>query len=191
MPDAAATSVAQSDAFAAKGLAPLTLVLGGARSGKSTYAEGLLARHPAPIYIATGEAGDGEMDERIRLHRARRGVTWRTVEAPLDLAGALQIEAIPGRALLVDCLTLWVSNLMGAGRDVEREGDHLIAALAGLRAPVVFVSNEVGLGIVPDNALARRFRDEAGRLNQKIAAACQRVVFVAAGLPLVMKDQSE
>ena len=169
----------------------MTLVLGGARSGKSAYAEGLLAHHPAPVYVATAEAGDGEMEERICQHRARRGVTWRTVEAPLDLAGALQTEATPGRALLVDCLTLWVSNLMGADRDADREGERLIAVLAGLRAPVVFVSNEVGLGIVPDNALARRFRDHAGRLNQIVAAACQRVVFVAAGLPLVMKDQDK
>ncbi|HEY1720475.1 MAG TPA: bifunctional adenosylcobinamide kinase/adenosylcobinamide-phosphate guanylyltransferase [Magnetospirillaceae bacterium] len=189
MPDAAATSVAQSDVFVAANLAPLTLVLGGARSGKSTYAESLLAGHPAPIYLATGQAGDGEMAERIRLHRERRGAAWRTVEAPFDLAGAVQVEAQPGHAILVDCLTLWISNLMGAARDIEGESARLVAALGGLRAPVVFVSNEVGLGIVPDNALARQFRDHAGRLNQRIAAACQRVVFVAAGLPLVLKDQ--
>ena len=194
MPDAAATSVAQSDGFVAgrpapQALAPLTLVLGGARSGKSAYAESMLAGYPAPVYLATGEARDGEMADRIRLHRERRGAAWRTVEAPLDLVGALKAAAQPGSAVLVDCLTLWVSNLMGASRDVDAEGARLVSALAGLGAPVVFVANEVGLGIVPDNALAREFRDHAGRLNQHLAAVCQRVVFVAAGLPLVLKDQ--
>jgi adenosylcobinamide kinase/adenosylcobinamide-phosphate guanylyltransferase len=196
VPDAAATTVAQTDPTMAGRLAPLTLapsmlVLGGARSGKSAYAESLFAGHPAPVYLATGESRDDEMAARIRLHRERRGAAWRTVEAPLDLMDVLRAEAVPGRAVLVDCLTLWIANLMEAARDVDGEGERLAALLPSLAAPVVFVANEVGLGIVPDNALARRFRDHAGRLNQRIAAACPRVVFIAAGLPLVLKDQTK
>lgn len=168
-----------------------TLVLGGARSGKSAHAEALIASLGAPeaIYIATGAAGDAEMAARIAAHRARRGPMWTTIEAPLDLAAAL-LEA-DTRPALVDCLTLWVSNLMHVGRDVAAEGERLCAALAAASAPVVLVSNEVGLGIVPDNALARAFRDEAGRLNQRVAACCARVVFVAAGLPLTLKNEIE
>ena len=188
MPDAAATIVAKTRSVSAP-LAPLTLILGGARSGKSAYAETLLAGHPLPVYLATAEAGDEEMAERIRLHRQRRAQAWTTVEAPLDLAGALRAHALPGRAVLVDCVTLWVSNLMGAGRDVAAEADRLAAALPTLGAPTVLVANEVGLGIVPDNALARAFRDHAGRLNQRLAQLCQRVVFLAAGLPLMLKDE--
>lgn len=168
-------------------LAGVTLVLGGARSGKSAYAEALVARADTPVYLATAEAGDGEMAERIRLHRARRGPHWTTVEEPLDLAGRLAALAAPGRAVLVDCLTLWLSNLIGAGRNLDAAGTGLVRALPALIGPVVFVANEVGLGIVPDNALARAFRDAAGRLNQEIAAAADRVVFVAAGLPLTLK----
>jgi adenosylcobinamide kinase/adenosylcobinamide-phosphate guanylyltransferase len=170
-------------------LPPLTLVLGGARSGKSLYAESLLSGHPAPYYLATAEARDDEMDARIRLHRARRGGPWITVEEPLDLAGALAKHATPGRALLVDCLTLWLSNLMEQGVDIEASGDHLLETLKRLSAPVVVIANEVGLGIVPtDHKMARDFRDHAGRLNQRMASICQRVVFVAAGLPLILKD---
>jgi adenosylcobinamide kinase / adenosylcobinamide-phosphate guanylyltransferase len=167
----------------------LTLVLGGARSGKSRHAENLVAALPPPwIYVATAEAGDAEMAERIAAHRARRGKNWRTVEAPHDLATALADaeNAIP---ILVDCLTLWLSNRMLAGADVEAETAHLEAALDSRRAPVVLVSNEVGFGIVPDNALARRFRDLQGRLNQHIAARANRVVLMVAGLPLVVKDE--
>lgn len=170
----------------ATGLARLTLVLGGARSGKSTTAEGLLASQNKPVYLATGQAGDAEMAERIRHHRDRRGPAWETVEEPLDLVGALQ--KLSGRPVLVDCLTLWLSNLMLAETPVEAEIERLAVALPGLAGPVVFVANEVGLGIVPDNALARKFRDCAGRLNQTVAAACPRVFFVAAGLSLVLKD---
>ena len=168
-----------------------TLVLGGARSGKSTHAEALIAATgaPAAVYIATAAAGDGEMAARIAAHRARRGPAWTTLEAPLDLPAA--IGTAGGRPALVDCLTLWVSNLMHAGRDVAAAGEALCAALASAAAPVVLVSNEVGLGIVPDNALARAFRDEAGRLNQRVAACCARVVFVAAGLPLTLKNEIE
>lgn len=171
-------------------------MLGGARSGKSAHAERLVESQPGPChYLATAEAGDAEMAERIAAHRARRGGRWLTLEEPLELAEALALDGraarratqAPAGAVLVDCLTLWLSNLLAAGRDPAEEGRRLLEALPGLAAPVVFVSNEVGLGLVPMNALARRFRDEAGRLNQAVAAAADRVVFVAAGLPLVLK----
>lgn len=166
-----------------------TLVLGGARSGKSAFAERLvLASGLEPVYLATAAAGDAEMAERIAHHRERRGPAWRTVEEELDLAGAIAREAQPSRALLVDCLTLWLSNLMFAERDLEAETAKLLAALGAAKAPVVLVSNEVGLGLVPDNALGRRFRDAQGRLNQAVAAAMPHVVFVAAGLPLTLKS---
>ncbi len=171
----------------------VTLILGGARSGKSAYAEGLIAQanrppSPRPLYIATAEARDPEMRERIALHRERRGALWETVEEPLHLAGAL--VAGGGRAVLVDCLTLWLTNHLLAGRDLAAERERLVATLQALNGPVVLIANEVGLGIVPDNALARAFRDEAGLLNQAVARAANRVVFVAAGLPLVMKDEN-
>lgn len=174
-------------------LPPVTLVLGGARGGKSSHAEALVrdSGAAAAVYIATAEAGDAEMSARIEDHRARRPRGWITVEAPLELAAALRANAAPARPILVDCLTLWLSNLMHAGRDVAAETEGLVEALAGpLPCPAVLVSNEVGLGIVPDNALARAFRDQAGRLNQRIAAAADRVVFVAAGLPLLLKDRA-
>jgi adenosylcobinamide kinase / adenosylcobinamide-phosphate guanylyltransferase len=171
------------------GLPRLTLVLGGARSGKSRYAEALVAGAGGPaLYLATAEAGDEEMAERIRRHRARRGPLWETREEPLLLAETLTRESRADRPILVDCLTLWLANLLAAGRAPEREIDALVAALPGLPGPVVFVANEVGLGIVPENALARRFRDHAGFLNQAIAQRAERVVFLAAGLPLVLKD---
>ena len=164
----------------------LALVLGGARSGKSRFAEGLLARHAPPwLYVATAEAGDAEMVTRIAAHKARRGTDWMTREAPRDLAGAL---AEPGdRPVLVDCLTLWLSNLMLADAAVDAEIVRLEQALEQARAPVVLVANEVGSGIVPDNALARRFRDLQGQLNQRLAARADRVVLVVAGLPLFVK----
>ena len=169
-------------------LPKLTLVLGGARSGKSRFAEGLIAAHPGRhAYLATAQAGDAEMAERIRRHRARRGDAWTTVEEPLDLPRALASATRDNAAVLVDCLTLWLSNLMAAGRSVERETQSLIESLPKLVAPVVFVSNEVGLGIVPDNALARRFRDLAGILHQRLAEKADRVVFVTAGLPMNLK----
>ncbi|MEX0695165.1 MAG: bifunctional adenosylcobinamide kinase/adenosylcobinamide-phosphate guanylyltransferase [Rhodospirillales bacterium] len=169
-------------------LPPLTLVLGGARSGKSRYAETLIEADGGGIYIATAEAWDSEMTVRIDKHRARRGALWETLEAPTDLVGALTSKTCRGRCVLVDCLTLWISNLMLGKHDVEREVAMLVAALPGLDARVVFVSNEVGLGIVPDNAMARQFRDYAGSTHQQIARIADRVVFVAAGLPLTMKD---
>ena len=170
----------------------VTLVLGGARSGKSRFAEGLIEAHPGrPVYLATAQAGDAEMAERIRRHRARRGERWTTLEEPLDLPRALASVPRDNTPVLVDCLTLWLSNLMAAGRNVERETQSLIESLPDLRGPVVFVSNEVGLGIVPDNALARAFRDHAGFLHQSIAAAADRVYFVAAGLPMLLKKDEQ
>ena len=164
-----------------------TLVLGGARSGKSAHAEALLEGGSA-LYIATGQALDGEMAERIDHHRRRRGPHWSTLEEPVELAQALDNVLRPDRPVLVDCLTLWISNLMHAGRDVDRAVDALCEVLVRPNGPVVLVSNEVGLGLVPDNALAREFRDHQGRVNQRVAAICRKVVFVAAGLPLVLKD---
>jgi adenosylcobinamide kinase / adenosylcobinamide-phosphate guanylyltransferase len=168
---------------------PVTLVLGGARSGKSRYAESLLAdRVGHRIYLATAEARDEEMRQRILHHRARRGEGWHTIESPIDIAAS--IASAGGDAVLVDCLTLWLSNLMAADRDIDVETSGLCRALAQAQAPVVLVSNETGLGIVPDNPLARQFRDRAGQLNQAVAAMADRVVFIAAGLPLTLKDNA-
>lgn len=171
-----------------------TLVLGGARSGKSRIAEAIARERAGPggalVYVATAEALDDEMRTRIAAHRDARGAGWRTIDAPLAVAAAIAVEARPGAAVLVDCLTLWLSNLMHRGRDIEAETRDLVAALATARGPVVLVASEVGLGIVPDNALARAFRDHAGRMNQAVAAAAGRVVLVAAGLSLTLKDMS-
>lgn len=168
-------------------LLPLTLVLGGARSGKSRYAESLVQNRPPPwVYVATAQASDAEMSARIAAHRQRRQEGWATVEAPLDLAGAIR-TAPAGAPVLVDCLTLWLTNLVLAEADVEAAGEDLLAACAGARGPTVLVSNEVGWGIVPDNALARRFRDHAGVLHGRVAAMADRVVLTVAGLPLVVK----
>jgi adenosyl cobinamide kinase/adenosyl cobinamide phosphate guanylyltransferase len=167
----------------------LTLVLGGARSGKSRYAEAaVMARPPPWIYVATAEPFDDEMKARIAEHRGRRGGQWQTVEAPLDLATAIA-DAPPAATVLVDCLTLWLNNLMFKQRDIDAETQRLEAALGARQAPAVLVSNEVGSGIVPENAEARRFRDLQGRLNQRIAARADRVVLLVAGLPLVIKGQ--
>ena len=180
--------MAANAAGTTQSLPPVTLVLGGARSGKSSFAERMTVTHPRGcVYLATAEIGDDEMAERVRKHKARREAHWRTVEAPLDIAASLVAETEQGAAVLVDCLTLWLSNLMAAGRDPERETEGLARALGQVGGPVVFVSNEVGLGIVPDNALARAFRDHAGRLNQRIAEIANNVFFVAAGLPLRLK----
>ena len=167
----------------------LTLVLGGARSGKSRYAEQAVMASPPPwVYVATAEPFDAEMAARIAEHRSRRGGQWRTIEAPLDLAGA--VTGAPASAtVLVDCLTLWLNNLMFNNRDIDAEMQRLETALAARRAPSVLVSNEVGSGIVPDNAEARRFRDLQGRLNQRIAARADRVLLLVAGLPMVVKGQ--
>ncbi|MFO1033098.1 MAG: bifunctional adenosylcobinamide kinase/adenosylcobinamide-phosphate guanylyltransferase [Hyphomicrobiales bacterium] len=163
----------------------ITLVLGGARSGKSGLAESLCRgeRH----YIATAQAFDSEMKDRIAAHQKQRGAGWVTHEVVLDLPEALKAADGAGRVLLVDCLTLWLSNLMLAEADWLAMTEVLVAALPGLRADVVLVSNEVGLSIVPENALARRFRDAQGTLNQRVAQAADKVIFVAAGLPLTLK----
>jgi len=168
----------------------LTLVLGGARSGKSRYAESLIAATPPPwVYVATAQALDAEMAERIAHHRKRRGDGWHTIEEPHDLQDA--IDAAPaGAAVLVDCLTLWLTNRMLAEANMEVETGRLEAALARRNGLTVLVSNEVGSGIVPDNALARRFADLQGRLNQRLAACADRVVLVVAGLPLIVKGQA-
>jgi adenosylcobinamide kinase/adenosylcobinamide-phosphate guanylyltransferase len=165
----------------------LTLLIGGARSGKSRHAEHLMTQHPAPwAYIATAEAYDKEMRERIALHRGQRGEGWHTIDAPLDLVGA--INAVPGgRPMLIDCLTLWLTNHMLADHDVVAECAKLTQCLSKPRGPWFVVSNEVGQGIVPDNALARRFRDAAGRLNQQVAAVGDTVILMVAGLPLKVK----
>lgn len=165
-----------------------TLVIGGARSGKSRYAEELLGTHGgACVYIATAEARDGEMATRIEAHRARRGARWRTVEQPLDLVAALRTNCTKNSGVVVDCLTLWLANLMAASRDIAEETGLLVGALFGLEGRAVLVSNEVGQGIVPENALAREFRDHAGRLNQAVAAVVDDVVLMTAGLPLRLK----
>lgn len=166
----------------------ITFILGGARSGKSSFAEGLIESSGwDAIYLATGRAWDDEMSERIGHHRARRGSRWITVEEPIDLAGKLESLAGVEKAILVDCLTLWLTNLMMAERDIDAEITRLINTLSHLAGAIVLVSNEVGLGIVPENRMARDFRDHAGRLHQAVAAAAAKVYFVAAGLPLKMK----
>jgi adenosylcobinamide kinase / adenosylcobinamide-phosphate guanylyltransferase len=170
-------------------LPPVTLVLGGARSGKSRYAERLVedaAR--GGTYCATAEARDAEMAARIAAHRARRGPFWRTVEAPLRLVPAIASEPTRERPLLIDCLTLWLSNLLLAGRPVAEEAAALCSALQLAPGSVVLVANEVGMGLVPETRLGREFRDAAGRLHQEVAALADRVVFVAAGLPLLLKE---
>ena len=170
-------------------LPAITFVLGGVRSGKSRYAERLVEMAAScGTYCATAEPGDAEMAARIAEHRARRGRFWRTVEVPLALAEAVAAEVAPDRPILVDCLTLWLSNLMLASRPLDREFSQLAAALRDAAGPVVLVANEVGLGLVPETPLGRDFRDAAGRLNQEIAALADRVVFVAAGLPLILKE---
>jgi adenosylcobinamide kinase/adenosylcobinamide-phosphate guanylyltransferase len=168
-----------------------TLVLGGARSGKSAFAEKLIADSSlARIYLATAGGGDDEMKARIAHHRAQRGDGWTTIEEPLALVDALAREVTHGRAVLVDCLTLWLSNLMLAERDPDIEARRLTRFLGVAKYPVVLVSNEVGLGLVPDTPLGRRFRDAQGRLNQIVAACVPNVVFIAAGLPLWLKRSS-
>lgn len=166
-------------------MAELTLILGGARSGKTAHA---LSACPAPhCYIATAQAFDVEMSERINAHKAERGPSWGLAEAPLDLAGAIEAEAKAGRSLLIDCLTLWLSNIIHAERAVEEETAQLLNAARAAPGRIVMVSNEIGLGLVPMEPLSRQFRDAQGRLNQRVAAAADHVAFIAAGLPLRLK----
>ncbi len=166
----------------------VTFVLGGARSGKSRYAEGLAAKHRgSKTYIATAEAIDAEMQDRIAQHRKQRGEGWNTLEAPLDLVSAVAAQRTG--LVLIDCITVWINNLMHRGRDVRAEIQKLCEVLSATDARVVMVSNEVGLGIVPDNALARAFRDEQGFANQRIAEIADEVIFLAAGVPMVLKKR--
>lgn len=161
------------------------MVLGGARSGKSRHAQSLAeAMTPDRIFIATAQAFDEEMRDRIARHQADRDASWRTIDAATALPQAIRAHGNGTRVLLVDCLTLWLSNLLLADHDLEAAGQDLAEAIAGASSPIVLVSNEVGFGIVPDNALARRFRDAAGRLNQRFAAACDATDLVVAGIPL-------
>lgn len=172
----------------AAGQGLVTLVLGGARSGKSRYAEALIAKSPKPwVYVATAEARDEEMAERIAAHKARRAEGWQTIEAPHDLADAVK-QASPNAAVLVDCLTLWLSNLMEGSFDIDAQIARLQESLKERSGPTVLVSNEVGLSIVPDNAFARRFRDLQGVLNQRMAAQAARVVMMVAGIAIAMKS---
>ncbi len=164
------------------------LVLGGARSGKSLFAEKLVCEMGRTcVYLATATAGDDEMRARIAHHQGRRGKDWLTVEEPLALVETLEREAVQGRAVLVDCLTLWLANLMLAKADIEAESLALAACAAVLPVPAVFVSNEVGQGIVPMDKMAREFRDHAGRLHQMMAEKCCEVWFITAGLPQKLK----
>ncbi len=164
------------------------LVIGGARSGKSRYGQRCAERAcKKRVLIATAQAGDAEMAARIAAHRQTRGDGWRVVEESLALVHVVQREAAADTILLVDCLTLWLSNLMHHADDPEAQSELLAAAIRQLAGPAIFVSNEVGLGIVPPTELGRRFRDAQGRLNQNMAAVCDAVVLIAAGLPLVLK----
>lgn len=164
------------------------LVLGGARSGKSRYAQQCAEAFAGElVFVATAQAFDDEMTERIERHRSDRGKRWRTIEEPLEIANIINRHAAPGGLVLIDCLTLWTSNLLLAERDIPEETEKLVSAIRATRGPLIFVANEVGLGIVPDNALARRFRDAAGTINQAVAHAVQEAVFMAAGLPLRLK----
>ena len=167
----------------------VTLILGGARSGKSRHALDLADKHPGDaVFVATATANDAEMAARIANHQAERDARWQTVEAPIDLPGALRHLPPNASVCLVDCLTLWLTNLMMAERDVEADAQRLINVLDVRRVPTILVTNEVGLGIVPENALARRFRDEAGRLHQQVAEIADRVILMTAGLPLTLKS---
>lgn len=169
-----------------------TLVLGGARSGKSAFAERLVTESGRNVvYVATATASDDEMAERIAHHRARRNPTWTTIEEPLALVDTLSRDTGRDRAVVVDCLTLWLFNLMEEGRDPEIESRRLARFLNVAASPIVMVSNEVGLGLVPETPLGRDFRDAQGRLNQIIAATVPNVVFIAAGLPLWLKCEPE
>jgi len=167
----------------------IALVLGGARSGKSAFAEELLGQIcDQRVYLATAEARDDEMTARITAHQSTRRAGWRTIEAPLDPVAALS-DVAAGEGVLLDCLTLWLSNQMEAGADLDVATQVLLEGVSELNKPVVMVSNEIGMGLVPDTSLGRSFRDAQGRLNQSAAKAADLVVFVAAGLPLVLKGE--
>lgn len=165
------------------------LIVGGARSGKSSLAQKsaeFLGKKR--IYVATAQAFDDEMKERIRLHQQDRDSSWQTLEEPLNIADVITHRTCPDTVFLIDCLTLWLMNLMENGQDLFQAFAYLCAALKKAKGTVILVSNETGLGIVPDSALSRRFRDEQGRLNQQVASACEMVVFTVAGFPIVLKS---
>lgn len=165
----------------------LTLILGGAASGKSAFAEGLVLKgETAPLYVATAQVFDEEMAEKVQRHREMRGTGWTTIEEPLDLPGALA-QAGSRQPVLIDCATLWLTNVILGEHDVAAYSDELLTAITACKGPVVIVSNEVGQGIVPDNALSRRFRNAQGRLNQQLAGQADAVIAVMAGLPLMLK----
>jgi len=164
------------------------LILGGARSGKTGYALGLAAQSRGErLYIATSEPGDEEMRERIGRHRQERGDTWRTIEEPIDIHRVVREESAPGRIILLDCITLWLSNLSASSRDIDTALASLISSIQTASGPVVLISNEVGMGIVPATSLGREFRDWQGRANQRIAAACEAVTLMYAGIPVILK----
>ena len=168
------------------------LILGGARSGKSLHALRLAERCASErLYVATATAADEEMRQRIALHQIQRGAGWRTLETSTQVCEAIAAHAAPGRAMLVDCVTLWLANLMFAGADVRAAIDQLAQAATAARGPVIFVSNELGMGLVPETALGRDFRDWQGNANQRLAEACDLVIFVAAGLPMQLKPNAE
>jgi len=170
----------------------ITLVMGGARSGKSRYAEDLIEAQGDGLYLATAEALDDEMTARIEKHQARRGANWQTIEECREVPAVLTREARPERPILVDCLTLWLSHLMFNGLNAGQEVQKLAELLQTrtLRGPVVFVSNEIGLGVVPDNQMTRLFVDAQGELNQLVAKLADRVVLLSAGLPQILKDET-
>ncbi|MBS35978.1 MAG: bifunctional adenosylcobinamide kinase/adenosylcobinamide-phosphate guanylyltransferase [Thiotrichales bacterium] len=168
----------------------VVLVLGGVRSGKSAFAEALAERRAKPIYVATAESGDEHMVERIAKHRARRGSIWSTVEAPLHLSEVIRAKAAAGVVLLVDSLGMWVSNLMHGEFDLDAQFSDLLESLAACEGTVVIVSDEVGLGGVADNALAREFADRLGELNQQVAAIAPDVYLVVAGIPVTVKTSA-
>ena len=176
-------------------LPSLTLILGGQKSGKSALAEQMIEDNAGGgVYLATAEPAasnqDPEMAARIEAHRARRGAGWSTIEEPLDILPVILANAAPDRPVLVDCLTLWLANLMAAERDIDAEVEALALGLAGAAGPVILVSNEVGLGVIPETALGRRFADAAGKANQRLAQAVGLVLFTAAGLPITLKDET-
>lgn len=171
---------------------PITFILGGARSGKSIFAEHLAEKSDKNlIYVATAERHDVEMVKRIALHQSRRSDRWRIIEEPYDIADVIGRQTHPDSILLVDCLTLWLSNLMCTAKDVMPYFVSLISSLENIEGPVMLVANEVGLSIVPENNLARVFRDEAGRLNKAVASAASDVIFMAAGLPMSLKKDGK
>ena len=170
---------------------PISLILGGARSGKSQYAENLSNDYEKKIYLATAQARDNEFKERIKIHQQRRENSWQTLEEPLQIANVITTHSHPETVVLIDCLTLWLSNMLEHKKNPEQETNTLIKALAQANGPIIMVSNEVGLSIVPENALARHFRDEQGKLNQALAKVATNVVFIAAGLPLILKQPED